>query len=589
MQGSRTFDHPPGIAYSPGQAASLDMQADSPRIDSPPSSANGAFAPWSAATASTVRERLSTGAMYDLVVVGAGISGAGVARDAARRGLRVLVLDAADVAYGTSSRSSRLIHGGVRYLEQGQMGLVYEALRERARLYESASHLVTPARFLFPAYAGDRLSPWKLRIGLTLYDTLNFFRSKAHDYASPERCAQLEPLLRGESLRGAVLYEDAVTDDARLTLTVLQDALRHGAEILTYAPVRSLEQTSEGVAALLDDGLRAVGRQLVVATGPWTGRRLLGTSGDGVVFKSKGIHLVLRAEDVPVRQPVVVQAPGDRRRILFVVPWGSRTYLGTTDVPYEGDPGRAGVTPEEEAKLLQTVAHVLPNANLRPEAVISAWSGVRPLVRPEGAGADTVEVSRKHRLVHAESGAIGLVGGKLTTYRAMAEEVVDLVVDRLRPAWPDDRPPIGACDTDTAPLVPGNRLTSEELADPCIADLHGRHGPLARALAEDCAADPSLAERLVTDLPYRRVELRHAVRYEGAQHVADVLRRRLPLALTDPALGGAVARETATMLVEARGGSALEIEDELNRYRDDVQTETGRSPAFEPSAPAHPG
>jgi glycerol-3-phosphate dehydrogenase len=521
--------------------------------------------------------------MWDLVVVGAGISGAGVARDASRRGLTVLVVDAADVAHGTSSRSTRLIHGGVRYLEQGQIGLVYEALRERSRLYRAAAHLVEPTRFLFPAYSGDRLGPWMLRMGLALYDALNLFRGEGHDAVDAQRCLELEPLLAADGLRGAVLYEDAVTDDARLTLAVLQDARRHGADVLTYAPVERLARADDGIDVHLDGGQTVRGREVVVATGPWTGPGLLGHPGQDVVHKSKGVHVVLRAEDVPVDRPVVIQAPGDSRRILFVVPWGSRTYVGTTDTPYEGDPRGCGVVEPEELELLSTIKRVMPNARLEPDAIISTWAGVRPLVRPEGAVADSVELSRKHRIVHGESGALGLVGGKLTTFRAMAEEVVDEVVRRLRPRWPEDRAAPRACSTADAPLVPLEPPTDQERADPLFADLYPRHGPAARLLAERARGVPELEARIVSDLPYRRIELDHAITHEGAQHVSDVLRRRIPLALTDPALGGAVAREVAQRLVTARGGGAVEVEDELDRYRDEVRRETRRVPRIDPS------
>ncbi len=526
--------------------------------------------------------------MWDLVVVGAGISGAGVARDAARRGLSVLVVDAADVAHGTSSRSSRLIHGGVRYLEQGQVGLVYEALRERARLYDAAPHLVEPARFLFPAYRGDRLGPWMLRMGLTLYDALNLFRGEGHDSADAKRCLELEPLLAEDGLRGAVLYEDAVTDDARLTLTVLQDARRHGADVLTYTAVERVERVEAGIDVHLDGGSLAHAREVVVATGPWTGRTLLGDPGTELVLKSKGVHLVLRSEDVPVRRPVVVQAPGDARRILFVVPWGSRTYVGTTDTPYEGDPAGCGVLEHEELELLETVRRVMPGAGLSPENIISTWAGVRPLVRPEGASGESVEVSRKHRIVKGDNGALGLVGGKLTTFRAMAEEVVDLVIDRLRDQWPADRPKPSACSTATSVLVPSEPLSEEERVDPLVADLWGRHGPAARRLATQARSTAGLEARIVSDLPYRRIELQHAVQHEGAQHVSDVLRRRIPLALTASDLGGSVARDVATLLVDARGGRGAEIEDEVERYRDEMVRETRRAPrigaASSPSA-----
>ncbi|MEZ4385106.1 MAG: glycerol-3-phosphate dehydrogenase/oxidase [Nannocystaceae bacterium] len=513
------------------------------------------------------------GEPWDLVVVGAGITGAGIARDAALRGLRVLVLEANDLAFGTSSRSSRLIHGGVRYLEQGEVGLVYEALRERTRLYKTASHLVAPADFLFPAYTGDRLPLWKLRVGLALYDALSLYQSR-HRTVAPAGARAREPLLAEDGLRGAVIYEDAVTDDARLTLTTLQSARRYGAEILTYAAVAALGRDDAGQWVRLADGAVVRARKVVVAAGPWTSERLLGESGRHLLALSKGIHVVMRASDVPIRQPLVVQVRGTKR-IIFVVPWGSRTYLGTTDSAYEGDPGASGVEERDYAELFPLIRRVLPTIPLERGRVVSAWSGVRPLVRsgPPKGGSSTVNISRRHRLVENADGVLALVGGKLTTYRAMAKEAVDHVAKALRAADPERTIP--RCTTQHLPLVPGTPLRADELADPLLADLAPRHGPEARVLAERARAQPDLAGRLVDDLPYRWVEVDQAIRFEGTWHLEDVLRRRLPLALTDARHGGGVARTIAERLVDARGGSGRDVAEELDRYRESLRRETG--------------
>ena len=498
---------------------------------------------------------------WDLLVVGAGITGAGIARDAAMRGLRVLVVDGRDLAFGTSSRSSRLIHGGVRYLEQGQIGLVYEALRERRRLYKIAGHLVSPTQFVFPAYRGDRLPLWKLRVGLTLYDALSLYRS-------------LEPLLAAEGLRGAVTYEDAVTDDARLTLTTLQSARRHGAEVLTYAPVERLRREGAEHVAELADGSQVRARAVLVAAGPWTSERLLGIAGRQLLSLSRGIHVVLRAADLPLRQPVVVQAARERR-ILFVVPWGARTYLGTTDTAYEGDPGASGVTTADAEELFKLIGRILPSQGLRHDRIVSAWSGVRPLVRAASAGDSdsTVELSRSHRLIETETGVLALVGGKLTTYRAMAEEAVDRVEAQLGLDLP-------RCSTHRRPLVPGLPLEAAEYGMPDrlphLAELASRHGPLARELAGRIQRDPSLGERLIPDLPYLWVEVEHAIAAEGCVHLEDILRRRLPVALTDAELGVRVARPVAQRLVDAWGGSSARVDEEIDRYRELMHRETGR-------------
>ncbi|MFZ6181792.1 glycerol-3-phosphate dehydrogenase/oxidase [Nannocystis pusilla] len=542
--------------------------------------------PWGPAEIRSLRDRLRRAdadgrgraePAWDLVVVGAGIAGAGVARDAALRGLKVLVVEARDLAFGTSSRSSRLIHGGVRYLEQGELGLVYEALRERRLLYKIAGHIVQPARFLFPAYRGDRLPLWKLRIGLSLYDALSLYRSHGHRVLRPAAARALEPLLREEGLRGAVTYEDAVTDDARLTLATLQDARRHGAQVLTYAPVVAIRREGEVQVVELDGGLHVRARSVVVAAGPWTSERLLGVAGAHLLALSRGIHLVLRSADIPIRQPLVVQAQKERR-ILFVVPWGPRTYLGTTDTAYEGDPAAAGVTAADTDELFALIGKVLPRAVLGQSRIVSAWAGVRPLVRDEHAasGDPTAEISRTHRILETAEGVIAVVGGKLTTYRSMAEETVDRVVRRLRqrgqlPAG------IGRCQTHRHPLVAGLPLSAEELHDPRLGDLAQRHGPLARQLYGQVQADPRLGARIIHDLPYCWAEVEHAITHEGAVHLEDILRRRIPLALTDEGLGASVAREVATRLVEARGGSAADIEAELQRYREAMFVETGRT------------
>ncbi len=532
---------------------------------------------WGAPELKALRARIQTAGRWDLAIVGAGITGAGIARDAARRGLSVLVLEARDVAFGTSSRSTRLVHGGVRYLEQGEIGLVYEALRERSRLRAAAPHLVTPARFLFPTYQGDRLGPWRLRLGLTLYDALDFHRGEPHTYLSPEACLAAEPLLSPSGLRGAVEYEDAITDDARLTLTVLQDAVRNGADVLTYAEVEAIGSDPEGHVLHLADGTQVRARQAVVATGPWTGRRLLGAVGEGLLTLSKGIHVVMRRRDLPVHQPLVLQAPR-QRRILFAIPWGTRTYLGTTDTPYTGDPAESGVTENDELELLDVVRRAITGAPLDPANIVSAWAGVRPLVRDPRRGSETVEMSRRHRIVSNEDGVLGIVGGKLTTFRSMAEEMVDLVVRRIRDRLPPERASLRRCDTHLEPLYPGPPLEPDGLRDPLAADLYPRHGPRTRDLVASVRRDPASGERLVDDLPYRWCEIDEAIAAEGVTHLSDILRRRLPLALTDPDLGGSIARRVAERLVRAWGGSSADVEVELERYAEEVRLETRRTP-----------
>ena len=544
--------------------------------------------PWSSrslqATAQALRDRPDH--VFDLVVVGAGITGAGVARDAAMRGLDTLVLEASDLAFGTSSRSSRLIHGGVRYLEQGELGLVFEALRERARLVELAPHLVSPTPFMFPSFTEDRLQPWKLSLGLSLYDLLAMYRGQRHRRLSAARARALEPMLREEGLRGAVYYEDAVTDDARLTLANLQAAREAGAQVLTHTPVTGLAREGALHTVTVDGGQQIRARTVLLATGPWTGSRLLGAPGAELLTLSKGVHLVVPGEDAPVRAPVVIQVPG-QRRILFAVPWGPRTYLGTTDSVFEGDPGDAGVTEADEEEVLELVRRVLGGANLRRDRIISAWSGVRPLVSAAGSRArgGTVELARTHRVVENEDGVLALVGGKLTTYRAMAQEAVDRICARLQAAS-EGTVPLRPCATHHTPLLSVSVDGPVEATDgthglprELTRDLEQRRGAETPELLAAIAGDPGLAEPLVEGLPYRWVEVERAIEFEGARHLDDILRRRIPLALTDRRLGGGVMYEVARRLVRARGGPPAEVEQEVERYRELVTRETRRTPA----------
>ncbi|TPV95382.1 MAG: glycerol-3-phosphate dehydrogenase/oxidase [Myxococcales bacterium FL481] len=553
----------------------------------PPPPTGDALSRWGAPELNATRRSLAAPSDWDLVVIGAGITGAGVARDAALRGMRVLVLEADDVGSGTSCRSSRLVHGGVRYLEQADFGLVFEAIRERQSLVRLAPHLVTPQRFMLTTYRGDRVGATRLRLGLGLYDALSLWRARPHAFLSPKRARAAEPILSSTDLRGAVLYDDAVTDDFRLTLSVLNDARLAGATVATHCAVASLGGQREAHRIQLDNGPAITARAVVVATGPWTSERLLGPVGARLLSLSKGIHLTLRASDVPVRHPLVFQVPRSRR-LLFVVPWGTRTYLGTSDDPFTGDPRDVCATPDEQSELLAAARRWMPAANLELDRVVSAWAGVRPLVSA-GIPGNTEELSRSHRLVESERGVLGIVGGKLTTYRAMAEEVVDKVVAMIAPNAPNaPNAPSGwrACETASRPVVAGEPLRPDEWSDPLIRDLAPRHGPTSRDLAARARARPDLAARLVDDLPYRAVEIEHAITSEGAEHLDDVLRRRLPLALADPLLGAGVARQIATMLVDHRGGTSREIDDELERYRVRVRQETSRElPAVAEPAP----
>jgi glycerol-3-phosphate dehydrogenase len=379
----------------------------------------------------------------DVVVIGGGITGAGIVRDAARRGLRVVLFEQNDIAYGTSSRSSKLIHGGLRYLESYEFSLVFESVSERRVILDLAPHLVNPLAFLFPVYQGARKSLRMISAGMWLYDGLALFRSpKRHKTLKPGEVAEEEPILRQEGLQGAPVYYDCSTDDARLTLETVIDAVRNGGIAVSWARVDALTKTEQGrvsgvvVRNIRDGSLREVKAHAVInATGPWTDDVLAmsGPRTSKMLRPTKGIHIVVERDRLPVEHAVVLFHPTDAR-VLFALPWGERTYVGTTDTDYDGLPGQEYATLEDVDYLIAAANHYFPNNRIHRDDVISTWSGLRPLIAPEAEVGDMSEsqVSREHQIHIGEDGLITIAGGKLTTYRKMAKECVDTAVQILK-------------------------------------------------------------------------------------------------------------------------------------------------------------
>jgi glycerol-3-phosphate dehydrogenase len=380
----------------------------------------------------------------DLLVIGGGITGSGVARDAAMRGLRTGLVDRHDFAFGTSSRSSRLLHGGLRYLEQGRVGLVREASVEKRVLHRIAPHLALPLGFVFPTYAGGR-PLWQLRIGVKLYDLLcggrNFSPSRGLNRAEAR---QAVPALDERNLVGAVRYFDALTNDARLTLDTLRSAVRHGATVSNYTRLLGARRTDHGWDCELEDVLTrrlavVSARTIVNATGPWA--QAIPHSQVRLRL-TKGIHVVVERSRLPAREAVVIT---EGKRILFIIPWGERLIIGTTDTDYQGAPEDVAVDQADIGYVLRTVNTFFPSVGFKPTDVISSWAGLRPLIaNPDGSPSD---LSRGHQIKTPEPGWWDVAGGKLTTYRLMAEQTVDQIARHLgRPAVPSR--------TAEIPLVP---------------------------------------------------------------------------------------------------------------------------------------
>jgi glycerol-3-phosphate dehydrogenase len=377
---------------------------------------------------------------FDVLIVGGGIVGAGVARDAAMRGLRTLLVEQADFASGTSSRSSRLLHGGLRYLAQGRIGLVREASTEKVLLGKLAPHLCKPLPFVFPVWKGDQWSLWKLAAGVHLYDLLcggrNFGRSS---FMRSTRLVADVPQLKREGLKGAVRYFDALTNDARLVIDTLRSAAVSGASLLNYTKLMSAQRRkSEWHCELRDElsghSFEVRARTIVNAAGAWADRL---PYAQVRLRLTKGVHLVIDRARLPVSEALVLS---ERDRILFVIPWGERVILGTTDTDYTGDPSAVHTERADVDYILRVVNDAFPDVSLSASDVISSWAGVRPLIAPPSrkAGAPS-DISRGHQITVCEPAWVDVAGGKLTTYRLMAEQTVQQVGECLGMKLPASR------------------------------------------------------------------------------------------------------------------------------------------------------
>ena len=521
----------------------------------------------------------------DLLVVGGGITGCGIARDAALRGWTVGLVEKEDFAFGTSSRSSKIIHGGVRYLEYGHFLLVKESAQERAVLRTIAPHLVHPLPFVYPVFEGETL--FKMRAGLTVFDFLAASTgSEKHENLSPDQVREQLPGLR-DPLKGAVRYPEYITDDARLTLENAQSAAEHGALVVNHARVQYLRRHEGRVVGCsvvdsLEDRTVEVSTRLIVnATGVWSTGFLAeaGFEAEFSLIPSKGIHILLSAERLPIEGATFLRSrKGKRglamRRLGYV-------YVGTTDDEYGGSLDHPRATRSDVAEVLDMVSDCFPQQNLGYDDVLATWAGVRPLIREQGKS--TRDTSREDAVWHSPPGVITVAGGKLTTYRQMAHRVLDL-------ADADLGPTSGTPGRTAAVPLPGAVVDPHGLADP--SGLEAYHAQRSRDLVEAgvepsvverlcwlygkqlddllelAADDPSWLEPLHPDVPALRGEVFLAVDREMALTLTDFMDRRAALLLFSPDFGLAGAEAAAEIMGEALGWKAERVASELAEYRE---------------------
>ncbi len=481
-------------------------------------------------------------ATFDLIIIGAGINGAGIARDAAMRGLRVLLLDKGDVGGGTSSWSTRLIHGGLRYLEHGEFGLVRESLRERETLMKIAPHLVRPLPILIPIYKGARRGRWTMRAGMLAYDALSFDKTlPRHQMLSRDEALAMAPTLNPDGLAGAAVYYDAQVEFAeRLVVENVLAAIEYGAMVITYARVDRLIIHDGKVTAIefSDEinGLQSVrGHVVINAAGPWVDEILRETpaASPRLIGGTKGSHLIVGRFPGAPDVALYVEARSDRRP-FFIIPWNSQYLIGTTDLRFAGDLDDVRITEDEVDYLLGETNRVLPGANLCRDQILYSYSGVRPL--PFTEDKDEQSITRQHFIRQAAQvdNLLSIVGGKLTTYRGLSEKAVDNVLRFLGckevPSETATTNLPGASTEDFTSFA--GRFKMESPVDGKISERLLRiYGTRAGAILKLADRDPSLAEPFDEETGALAAEIVFAFEDETAQTLTDCLLRRTMVGL----------------------------------------------------------
>lgn len=516
---------------------------------------------------------------WDLLVVGGGIVGAGALLDAASRGLKAALIEQDDIASGTSSRSSRLIHGGLRYLEQLRFGLVFEALEERSRLLRLAPHLVRLEQFLFPVYGFPLVHRAFYGSGILLYDLLGSRREGGFArHLGRAETLRWTPSLRPSGLQGSIVYHDGVEDDARYTLAVVETALSLGATAVTRVRATGVierDGRAAGVRAgdVLGGGELEIRADAVVdATGVWAAQSRAPLGSPTRLVPSKGIHLVVRRERIPSRTGLTIRVPGS---VMFLIPWPGHWLIGTTDEAYDGAPDRPSATDVEARRLLAAVNRTL-DVDLGPADVLGTYAGLRPLA-PRVKRGSTIKVSREHRVTMELNGLVRVGGGKYTTYRIMARDAVDAALGaaaRDRPSATAELALIGAAPRPELDAI-ARQIADESALEPsvatCLVARHGSRAPEVVALGRQLG----LMNRLAPDVDHLEAEVAWAARNELALSVDDVLSRRTRLAQERPDRAASIAPVVARILAGELGWDADRTSTERGAFIASARREFG--------------
>jgi glycerol-3-phosphate dehydrogenase len=519
---------------------------------------------------------------FDVLIIGGGVTGVGAALDAASRGLKVALVDNQDIAAGTSSRSSKLIHGGLRYLEQYDFKLVREALHERELMVSSlAPHLVKPVGFLYPLQEKYKERTY-VGAGLALYDILRGFQRALpwHKHLSEKKIAQIAPSLRSDLVNGAIKYFDAQVDDARHTLAVARTAARHGAIVATRVECEELVREGKRVVGAkvrdLNSGKKITvsAKVTVMCAGIWSDElhEKFGLKPGYKVTMSKGAHIVLPKSAINSDAGIILKTSVS---VLFIIPWADKWIVGTTDTPYEADRTNPVATKEDVDYIIDQANRVL-HPKINAADILGVYAGLRPLVA-NSAGSTTTKLSREHTVDRPAPGFVSIAGGKYTTYRVMGKDVIDLAVNDLRRivavSITEKLPAIGA-DGFFALEQQGAQLSEMTgLSKSTITHLLNRYGSLINEIFEIIDQDKKMAEQLSPELAYLKAEIVYAATHEGAQSVDDVLSRRTRIAFEASDGGESLAPLVATLIAPTLGWDAAAKKASVSEFTKQLKNE----------------